>query len=280
MVGVPIMVDPYNVFHWKNARNNGVEPNKNYIKMSYILNNPNKYDAFLFGSSRVGAIHTEKIDGVDCYNMTYSMGTPSENLANLKTMLKAGIRPKRVYIGIDTLSYTVDATLHNNEAARASYEYLKSDFQNFADHYFSLINSVKSLSIITSGVEAPGVAEIYEYGWWADYDYQSSYDWTHEGVTKGTTYEIDEAVDNIAEMNQLCNEYDIDFVVFTNPMTAMAYQDAIDNGYEEFIDKISEFTEVIDFSYLNGTKEDHSHFIDESHYTAQVGDEMIKVLNQ
>lgn len=275
-----MLVDPYNVFHWENARNNGVEPNKNYIKMCFLLENPDKYDSFLFGSSRVGAIHTEKIDGVKCYNMTYSMGTPTENLANLQTMLDKGIKPKRVYLGVDALSYTIDVKSHDNEASKASYEYLKSDFQNFADHYFSIINTVKSLKVVTSGEKAPGVAEIYEYGWWADYDYESQYDWTNEGITKGTVNNMDSALEDISQMRDLCQANGIEFIVFTNPMTAKTYQDALDNGYEEFLTRLGAITDYIDFSYLNGTETDHSNFIDDSHYTAQVGDEMIKVFNE
>ena len=42
------VIDPFNVMHPLNIRDNGVEPNKNYIKITYILANPEKFDAFLF----------------------------------------------------------------------------------------------------------------------------------------------------------------------------------------------------------------------------------------
>ena len=82
LVGVafPLWLDPYNVFHAAHIRDNGITPNKNYIKMTYLLSHPDTFDALLFGSSRVGAIHTEKISGLKCYNMTYSAGLPEEHL--------------------------------------------------------------------------------------------------------------------------------------------------------------------------------------------------------
>ena len=80
----PVIVDPFNVFHADNIRTNGVELNKNYIKTRYILKHPDRFDSFLFGSSRVGAIHTDKIPGLRTYNMTYSAGLPSEHLANIR----------------------------------------------------------------------------------------------------------------------------------------------------------------------------------------------------
>ena len=279
MVAIPAIIDPYNVFHPLSARNNGIEPNKNYVKMTYILKNPDKYDAFLFGSSRVGAIHTEKIENLNCYNMTYSMGAPAEALANIQTMVDNGICPKVIYLGVDNLSYTVDPESHNNDASTASYEYLKSDIQNFVNHYCNIFTTIKSLSVIMSGEKTPGVAEIYEYGWWADYDYESSYDWSNEGITKGPVNRIDETLDEIRQIKEICDANDIEFIVFTNPMTYMTYEDSIDNGYEDFLEGLAEITDYIDFSEFNGTKDDHSGFVDNSHYSAQVGDMMIEILN-
>lgn len=41
---IPVSIDPYNVFHVNHVRDNGIEPNKNYIKMSYILENPDIFE--------------------------------------------------------------------------------------------------------------------------------------------------------------------------------------------------------------------------------------------
>ena len=60
-IAIPMAVDPYNVFHWRQIRDNGVEPNSNYIKMEYILHNPDKFDSFLFGSSRTGFVNVDRI---------------------------------------------------------------------------------------------------------------------------------------------------------------------------------------------------------------------------
>ena len=69
-----LITDPYNVFHADAIRDNGVEANKNYIKMNYILKHPDKFDSYMFGNSHVSSIHVEKLEGVHCYNMTYSSG--------------------------------------------------------------------------------------------------------------------------------------------------------------------------------------------------------------
>ena len=70
MVVVPVAIDPYNVFHVENIRDNGIEPNKNFLKTEYVIRHPDRFDAFLFGSSRVSSIHSDRIEGYRCYNMT------------------------------------------------------------------------------------------------------------------------------------------------------------------------------------------------------------------
>ena len=88
----PLLVDPFNVFHRKAVRRNGVTPNENFIKTAWILDNRDTFDSFVFGSSRVGALHSEHIEGYRAYNMTYSFGVPQEHLDNLRTFLKAGVK--------------------------------------------------------------------------------------------------------------------------------------------------------------------------------------------
>jgi hypothetical protein len=104
----PVMVDPYNVFHYMNIRDNAVEPNRNYIKTRYIIENPDKFDAYLFGSSRAGFVDTGLINGFSCYNMFYSAGLVKEHYENLKAMADRNVIPKMVIISVDDISCYVD----------------------------------------------------------------------------------------------------------------------------------------------------------------------------
>ena len=120
-IAIPILSDPYNVFHWRRIRDNGVEPNSNYIKMEYILHNPDKFDSFLFGSSRTGFIDVEKIPDGKWYNMSYSEGLPEEHLENLRELIANGIIPKNVMIGVDNISCLVDPSIHDKQFYRIPY---------------------------------------------------------------------------------------------------------------------------------------------------------------
>ena len=102
-------IDTFNIFHWNNIRITKAEPNKNYVKSKYILANPQKFNAFAFGSSRIGNLDLEnlpkELNGVhlNWYNMTYSQGIPSEHLQNIKTFLKNGIEIKWIILEFDDI---------------------------------------------------------------------------------------------------------------------------------------------------------------------------------
>lgn len=276
MTAIPIAIDPYNVFHADNIRDNGIEQNSNYIKMNHILKNPTKFDAFLFGSSRVGSIHTENIEDVTCYNMTYSEGIPQEHLANLKTMIANNIIPKRIYLGIDSLSYTLNPREHQKEHSRVSYEYAKENPIDFLCLYFDPYIALQSLEITNSYSPVPGYAErFYHLGWWCDYGTPTTIN--PNNVIIGEYNFMDEVLNCISEMKTLCKENAIELIVFTNPMHYIAYYDS-GNDYLAFLKKLADITDYYNFSGLNDITLNHSHYVDTSHYNAETGDLILEYL--
>ncbi len=278
MIVIPIAIDPYNVFHADCIRDNGVEPNTNYIKMNYILKNPDKFDAFLFGSSRVGAIHTEKIADVNCYNMTYSEGIPQEHLANLKTLLANHIVPKRVYLGVDSLSYAINPKKHQTEHSRISYEYAKEHPIDFLTLYFDPYTALKSLEITRNYVSQPGYTErFYNLGWWCDYGRESLINKDNVNTVVYEYSYVDDVIQSIAEFTDLCEENGIELVVFTNPMHYTKYYDSW-STYKDFLEKLASVTNFYNFSGLNDITLNHNCYVDTSHYNAETGDLMLEYM--
>lgn len=273
-VGFSAVVDPYNVFHWANLQDNGVEPNKNYIKMNYILANPDKFDAFMFGSSRVGSIHVEKITDVTCYNMTYSQGVPAEHLANLQTMIDAGIVPQRVYVGVDNLSYTYDPAVHDTEPVRSSYEYLKAHPLAFVKMYMNTALVFESLETSIGHTKTEGYAEnFYTYGAWNYYGGATLADAAGPLTPSvGTDMRMEETLSEIRQIADLCEANGIELILFTNPMVDLTYEAALDQDYLEFLDQLAQVHPYYNFSGLNAITTDHTNFVDTSHYSAFVGD--------
>lgn len=275
-IAIPMIVDPYNVFHWKEIRDNGVEPNSNYIKMQYVLNNPDKFDSFLFGSSRTGFVNVEHIPEGNWYNMSYSEGLPGEHLDNLRELIENGIIPKNVMIGVDNISCFVDPALHEKQFYRIPYP--RENRLSFYANYFSIRGVIESLDIILNHeAEDPDyVSRYYETGstlrdpslagqWENDAPYWEYYykDYISEGVL---------AIRRIAD---LCDEYDINLIVFTNPMYYKTYQESQTYGYQYFLLWISDWTGYYNFCGINDITTNQKYYYEPSHYTEEVGDMII-----
>ena len=273
-------IDPYNVMHVNRIRDNGVEPNKNYIKMSYILRNPDKFDSFVFGSSRVGNIHVENIENERCYNMTTSEGLPEEHLDNIKTLIDAGIIPKRIYVGVDSLSYTREPEVHLTQQLRIPYEYLKADRTRFLKAYFDpeIVGKAYFKEIRKHKPSEAYVERFYNFGWNSDYNRKTSYDFDNAKPDIGPYTRIDETLEAMAGITELCRNNGIELVVFTNPMYSVTYKASLDRGYLQFLEKLAKITPYYNFSGYNGITTDRNNYIDTSHYTAEVSDMLLNCM--
>lgn len=275
-IAIPMLVDPYNVFHWQKIRDNGVEPNSNYIKMQYILHNPDKFDSFLFGSSRTGFVNVEKIPEGNWYNMSYSEGVPEEHLENLRELIEHGIIPKNVMIGVDNISCFVDPAIHEKQFYRIPYP--RENKLSFYANYFSIRGVLKSLEItLNHESEDPDYVERYYRSGSSQRDPSLAGLWK-EDVPYWEYYYRDcilDAVLSVQRIANLCEEYDINLIVFTNPMYHKTYEESKYYGYAQFLEWLAEPVDYYNFSGINDVTMERNNYYESSHYTEEVGDMII-----
>ncbi len=132
------IIGVYDLFYNDGSGNKLISASGNFSKMKYVLSVPDKFDSFIFGSSRVGYIHNDKISGEKCYNMTSSAANATEHLWNLKTMLKNNIRPKKIYIGVDSFTHTELIEWNSEVPGHCPYEYLVDEHGFIRPHMFDL----------------------------------------------------------------------------------------------------------------------------------------------
>ena len=281
---VPLVIDPFNIFHAENIRDNGIQPNQNYIKMKYILDNPDLYNGFLFGSSRVGALHTDKILGEKVYNLAYPNGLPAEHLANITTFLKNDIKPSVIYIGVDSLSYTEEMSDHIPEHLRCPYEVMRDDKAHFFSLYLNPFVAIRSLML--SRVENSFFVSLEgfcNYGWTIPYGRNSKFDWEHNKIKPVIGRKFNDALlkntlDDMRKIADLCYEHNIKLVVFTNPMYYVTYAASLEKKYYDFLEGIAGITDFYNFSGFNTITLDRRKYREPSHYTAEIGDLIIDIM--
>lgn len=278
-----VYVDPYNIFHADCIRDNGVEPNKNYIKTKFVLEHKEEYDSYLFGSSRAGFIDVSKLPDGNWYNFSYSEGLPAEQYETLLTLISHGEIPKQVYLGVDNISYLVDPAYHEEQLYRKAFPYEGSigDKIRFFSSYLDSITTLESLSVIetyegdtealrqrmySTGCENLNLDitfdETYTEPYWADY---------YEPRTE-------EAIEEIRKLKELCDAYDIELTVFTNPLYITTYEKAVDKGYLDFLEQLGHVTPFYNFSSYNEISMDSEYYYETSHYTSEAGDIMMDII--
>ncbi len=280
---VTIIVDPYNVFHYAAPRNNGVEPNKNFIKTKFILNHKDEYDSLVFGSSRAGFFDVDMLPDGTYYNMASSEALPAEHVRTLKIMIKNGFVPKNVVVLVDDISCFVDPASHESILYRVPYpeDDLFSQI-SFYIRYCDLLTTFEALDVInthqdtdpeytkrfqTTGTENLNIAPEFDgtmngtpaVGYWADY----------------YSLRTEEAIADMRELIDLCKENNIQLKILTNPLYYLTYEKAVENGYLEFLEELSKITDFYNFSSISSVTTTNGCFYETSHFTPQVSIWMI-----
>ena len=281
VVVFPYVVDPFNVFHADNIRPSVIEPNKKYIKMKYILKNPNKFNVYMLGSSRVGAIHTEQIQNENVYNLTTASGNPAEHLDNLKTFIANGLHPSKIYIGVDSLSYTVSPDDLRKDPMRCPYESLCNSPIHFCSLYFQPYDVIHALLLERNEFRRIDPYVFYEYGWWITYDMKSKFIWNKDKVAPSIWphNRLKQTLNDIEEIVKLCNEHEIELIIFTNPMHHVTYTASVEEkNYFDFLKGLATITNFYNFSSINDVTLSNDCYLETSHYKAKVGDMIIDVI--
>ena len=293
-----MIVDPFSVFHPLHARSNGIEPNKNYIKMYYVLHNPDKFDTFVMGSSHVQVIDVTRLSDKG-YNLYYSGGLPSENLANLKTLVRHRIYPKHIYVGVDDISLDASYEDHSQENLRAQYEYSVQHPLKFWMMYLDpVVNLVRASDVIREsgkGVFNPIEESFYRnsvgyiYGDMnaipreeAEIEVHRTYADMMEYLSMMKNYPLqsehsESVVSSIGEMRRICDRYGIELTVFVNPMYFARFADTVKNdAFLSVLRQLAQVTPYYNFCGYNKYTTDSSfYFGDRSHYNTSMTDLMI-----
>lgn len=256
------------------------EPTESYIKAKFICDNPDKYDAFCFGSSRVGNIDVRKIPGdYRYYNMTYSEGVPQEWLEDIQLFLEHGVKIRQLILGLDDFSFRVNPVEHTHQELRLRYKG-KFEFEKIASLYLKK----PSFSGYKESEETGSLYDIYNTGN-VIHEYPDKL--VEDDVAKHISDEkflfpkhytgnrIKETMDVMHSIKQICDDNNIDLIVFINPIHRITY---LDTDFEEFVSfkqQLATIVKYYDFAWINDVTSNNYYYYETSHYRPIVGDMII-----
>jgi hypothetical protein len=89
---------------------------------------------------------------------------------------------------------------------------------------------------------------------------------------------FDESLSDIKKIVDLCHRNGIKLIVFTNPIHRLTYQKSVENGYLDFLYRLSDITGYFNFSGLNDITINNNNYNETSHYKMEIGDMIIDTI--
>jgi hypothetical protein len=286
-----VIVDPYKVFFAVYPMNE-FEPNKQIMKMQFILKNKSKFDSFIFGSSRVNFINPDKIPIGNYYNMTYSSGIPFQHFKNIKYMVEKGVPIKNLLIGIDQISFFSSPDYPGMKALmRHNYPINISEKISFFNSYFFIrplwsevkanlrkVDSEKTKSIFSdfyrTGTVIPPINDAAK----GDLEIEKKinekiFNFPYDPYQKDPPVEF--ALAQIDSIVQFSKRHSINLKLFINPIHHISYTNLNLDQYYYCLRKLAEMTEFYDFSGINSVTINNNNYFETSHYHKAVGNLII-----
>ncbi|MBR1657910.1 MAG: hypothetical protein IJ697_05535 [Synergistaceae bacterium] len=123
----------------------------------------------------------------------------------------------------------------------------------------------------------------YKYGWWCEYGRAATIDWEKDKLEPSVGKTANEnilpnALKDVQEIVKICEEYDIEFILFTNPVHNVTYRASVQENYLEFLEGFAKITDFWNFSGLNDVTLNNDNYLETSHYKAEVGDLIIDIM--
>ncbi len=292
--GFNYMIDYYGVFRGVNQEvivSNQI--NDRFVKMEYLLRNQNfeKYDSYLWGSSRVQKTDTQ-LTGQRTYNMGASGGMPEDCLRDLKQLKENGAFIDTVYLGLDDFFYSTNYGELLSAIYRRPYD---SELDKRCQYYADLL--IKPGIIKTWGREkmkpGPGAKTLlYQNGMYIvpqktekqieenpmEYVREKKFD-KPSRFSSGGNSRFEECIETVRAIKQFCDENHIRFVPFFNPQHMTTYLNddmELMNRFKKELVKISPFW---DFSGVNYVTSNNYFWYETSHPRAFICDKILDTVS-
>ena len=284
--------DQWRVLHNDyNSSYRGISPNKAFLKVLYLLDNKDKYDTLLMGSSRSGYMDAGLISE-NAYNMKFNFALAKMHLHNLKTLLKHKVKIKNLWLGVN--DYVIWKNPENHEFDFQRKLYKDNLIEQLDTYSFYLLKKIdgRDIGILTGKYNLYPSEELTnpdkanmktakareKYAISHPRKWKEKMTWIRPTLLgyKDDHYRIDEAIQEISDIKVLCEQNDINLTVFMYPTYYKTYLQFNQFKIEEFKRKLASVIDFHDFYMLNEIALDQLNWQDSSHFNASTGTYLIK----
>lgn len=284
--GISVLLDPFRVFGLTSFNQRNFEPNTRFTKIEHLKRN--RFQGFVFGSSRANAYRTEllsRLTGLRFYNFTVPSESPFGKYHKLRWLIDNGQPVKSLVIGLDFDRFSQDVKI--NKATRGVYrehpEIMGLSRVPFLASY--LLMDPRLLSVAVYG-------NWFKKETWYRFDVNTGHYYFpffdrlmdedpkkffqarfHTDLQKETQITNNEQFQYLENIIALARENEIDTHVIINPLHRSTFLSFFADEYITWLQRVVSITgSVWDFSGLNSITNDDFLFYDVGHSTFKVGD--------
>lgn len=275
LISTNIYLDKYGVFK-NDLYKQKYWPNERALKIRHILNNPKKYDSFIFGSSRAELLNAKSINKGHFYNFTFPISTFYEELRYLKMFINKGIKIKNIILCIDNDSFKYDEYPYS-----PCFSKNQAHFLYYPETVLQKIKYYTTFLFINPLNQNDNKIKFYDFTKKAFFDSGSiaqsmdlkTYKRSTEKITKiyKTTSPYNPVnLKLLKEFSELCKQNNINLTVIIMPEHYKSYIENQLSRYNEYKEKIAEITPYYDFSGVNKMTTNDFNFYNYSHFDYNV----------
>ena len=288
------LIDPVDILGISPLPYEGV-PNPRFHKIEYLKQHHDRYDTYLFGSSRIGMINPKTVEthlpGSRVYNMTCNSCNQYEYLHHLKFMLQQGFEIKTLFLQVDLSDIDHYAVRQDDFTARIHPETIGENQLLFYLDYLTTLSFTLMKEKIQNNLKhklpellSDGMDDTSEKEAAIQADAEGFYKQAFNGRLKIPQIAMTpvgiqrETRDALREFIQLCRENQIQLHVFTTPhhhRFLLAYHP---DDYYGLLTYLSSLTTFTDFSGINRVTHESRNYYEKNHYRVHVGDWIVQSL--
>jgi len=284
---VNYVVDPFSVFQTNFFKRSG-QINERYVKIEFLEKHHNKFNAYIFGSSRIGVVKPEVIEqylpNSKFYNFTLSSGNLHDYMVHLKYFIKRKYEIKTLYmqIDIDDMNYYGQ---DESDYLCKLHPYVTNEFRiagkmKYLFGFFPL-NVRKKISVnfqkdspkkfdVSIGIwSLPDNEKQLEKNPKKYVENEGSFHFKNRRVLRYIREK--EAMKALQIIVDLCQKNKIKLYVFTSAHNQNKMDTFVLEDYKKYLRDISEITSFYDFSGYNSVTMNNANYYEMSHYRPRVG---------
>jgi len=292
------IIDPFNIFN-SGFLKYPFQINERFVKVEYLTKNHQKYNSYMFGSSRIGTTDTSTIEqyipNSKFYNFTISTASQYDNYQHLKYMLNHNFLIKNIYLQIDIKNFLLDNKPIQGDFLRQLHPAVvnKNKYLYFLNYLTILpIDNIKKKLKINyidhskaTEFDINGTGRWYVH--WKDKlikENPKQFIKNEESLNinkitrKHKDIYIKNNTNNLKKIVKLCKENNINLIVFTTPHNYNMMNGFYLEDYYKVLTSISEIVSFWDFSGYTQITCDNRNYYEKSHYLPKLGEKIAKTI--